>query len=128
MVVIAVMVFLMVYEVRVVIMEFPWSVILVLTPSPVKMGLEVSVLWVLALGGVSGWGMLMGCGHGIVLAETSLFLMLRLPHSQIRMRSPWWKFDTHCSRQLHVLLWLMVHLSVLVLERIHPFNICHFFF
>ncbi|KAL4371350.1 hypothetical protein AHAS_Ahas06G0157000 [Arachis hypogaea] len=76
----------MVYEVRVVVMEFSWSLILVLTPSPVKMGLEVSVLWVLALGGVSGWGMLIGCGHGIVLAETSLFLMLGLPHSQIRMR------------------------------------------
>ncbi|KAL4394311.1 hypothetical protein AHAS_Ahas02G0139300 [Arachis hypogaea] len=109
-------------------MEFPWSVILVLTPSPVEMGLGVSVLWVLALGGISGWGVLIGCGYGIVLAETSLFLMLRLPHSQIIMRSPWWKFGIHCSRQLYVLLWLMVHLFVLVLERIYPFNICHFFF
>ena len=44
MVVIAVMVFLLVCEVGVVIIEVPWSVILVLVPSPVGMSLGVSVL------------------------------------------------------------------------------------
>ena len=44
MIVIDVMVFLLVCEVGVVIIEVPWFVILVFVPSPVEMSLGVSVL------------------------------------------------------------------------------------
>ena len=44
MVVVTIMVFLLVCEVGVVIIEVPWFMILVLGPSPVGMSLEVSIL------------------------------------------------------------------------------------